>query len=155
MCFVKFYLSTDNDIERWNTSVTKKNWKLWEGNVFNSMCLSVSLPFEKGPHMTTTWTCSNLFTFGHHHTLSLFPETSWKVSDWHLTEGSSCYWYVCVLVFCYLLCLQILSNCWPCLFLQIFVVRRSSKDAMALSMRVGGAPVLSTTWYRRTRAALN
>ena len=152
-----FCLSTDNNIERWNTSVTKKNWKLWEGNVFNSMCLSVSLPFEKGSpydhHLDLFkpvhfWTSSYPFPLSRDQLAGKWVIGIWLkgllVTDMFVSLFSAIYfvyryWIIVdrVYFYRYSWCVAPARTRWRCLCGWV------------------APPVLSTTWYRRTRAALS
>ena len=73
--------------------------KFLKGNVFSHVCLYVH---RASPHMTTTWTCSNLFTWGHPRALALAlltphtgtppPGDQLQRGCWSLTEKAS--WFI-------------------------------------------------------------
>ena len=55
--------------------------KLWEGNVFSHVCLSFFLSSRRmGAHVTSAWTCSNLFTWILPHPHS----QPWPWSSYHI-----------------------------------------------------------------------
>ena len=166
--FVIVCLSIDNNIERWNTSVTKKNWKLWEGNVFNSMCLPVSLPFQKRSpcdhHLDLFkpvhfWTSPYPFPLSQDQLESELLAFDWRafllliffVSLISATYFVYRYWVIVDHVYVY--------RYWVIVD-RVYVYRYSWCVARARTRwrflcAWAAPPLLSTTWYRRTREALN